>query len=216
MQELKDDLKKLHKDGILTQKELIKSMQTKEASYKNGIPFCGVDALRFTLCSTDVREHFVKFNPNDCEKVHRFLNKIWNATKFTLTNCDTFLVDANSNPSINQNDLSYLDKWILSRLAKTIVETSTSLDNLNIGCADLWKTFFYENLCDVYIEAAKYNFQNRCTDKAKAQCDVLKTCLTLGLRHMGIFTPFISNDLLTFLPHQMEFQVNLILTKTIK
>lgn len=206
-QELKDDLKHLHKEGILSQKELTQSLQTKEISYPNGIPFCGVDALRFNLCYSDVSEHFIKFDPNNCEKVHRFLNKIWNATKFTLINCDAFSVSASSNPVINRDQLSSMDKWILSRLSHTVNETCTSLNSLNVGCASLWKTFFYENLCDVYVEAAKFNFQNQLILESQVQCEVLKACLTIGLRHMGVFTPFLSNELLTYLPHQMDFQV---------
>lgn len=200
-------MRHLHKEGVLTQKELTQSLQAKEMSYPKGIPFCGVDALRFTLCYSDVREHFIKFDSNDCEKIHRFLNKIWNATKFTLTNCHTFSVNASSSPVINPNQLSSMDKWILSRLSRTIIEASNSLDSLNVGCASLWKIFFYENLCDVYVEAAKYNFQNQLLPESQAQCEVLKACLTIGLRHMGIFTPFLSNELLTYLPHHMKFQV---------
>lgn len=206
-QDLKDDLKKLHKEGILSQKDLAQSLHTKEQSYPRGIQLCGVDALRFTLCYSNVCEHKINFNPIDCEKTHRFLNKIWNATQFTLTNCNAFSIDACSTPQIQSNHLSVLDKWILSRLSKTIIETSDSLDSLNVGCSSLWRTFFYECLCDVYIEAAKYNFQNRLEEESRVQCEVLKTCLTMGLRYMGIFTPFLSNELLTHLPHQMAFQV---------
>lgn len=204
---MKDDLKKLHDEGILSHTELTKSLQTKQESLPNGIPFCGVDALRFTLCSSDIRQHFIKFNPNECEKNHRFLNKIWNATKFTLANCNAFTINPSSNPMIRRDQLSSMDKWILSRLANTLIETSKSLNSMDIGCASLWKSFFYENLCDVYVEAAKYNFQNNIVAESQTQCEVLKTCLTVGLRHMGIFTPFLSNELLNYLPHQMEFEV---------
>ena len=183
-------------------------MHTKEQSYPRGIQYCGVDALRFTLCYSNVCEHKINFNTADCEKAHRFLNKIWNATKFTLSNCIAFSVNVSSIPKIQTDHLSKMDKWILSRLSKTIMETSNSLDSLNVGCASLWQTFFYENLCDVYIEAAKYHFQNHLEMESKVQCEVLKICLTMGLRYMGIFTPFLSNELLTYLPHQMEFQVN--------
>lgn len=187
--------------------EFTKSLQTKQESLPNGIPFCGVDALRLTLCFSDIREHFIKFNPNECEKNHRFLNKIWNATKFTLANCSAFTVVAGTNPIMQRDQLSPMDKWILSRLANTVTETSKSLNSMNIGCASLWKSFFYENLCDVYVEAAKYNFQNNFVAESQTQCEVLKTCLTVGLRHMGIFTPFLANQLLNYLPHQMEFEV---------
>lgn len=208
---MKDELKKLHKVGILTQKELSKSIEAKEVSFPKGIPFCGVDALRFTLCFSDVREHFIKFDPNDCKKNHRFLNKIWNATKFTLTNCSTYSINPQSNANIKVNELSLMDKWILSRLARTISETSNSLNALNAGCASLWKEFFYENLCDVYVESAKYSFQNGLTNESQAQCEVLKICLAVGLRYMGVFTPFLSNELLTYLPNQMEFKVRFFL-----
>lgn len=193
--------------GILSQTELKRSIQTKELAYPNGIPFSGVDALRFTLCHSDVREHFIKFDPNKCEEIHRFFNKIWNATKFTIANCDSFSVDPNLNPIIQMDRLSAMDKWILSRLSNTIIDTTNALNSFNIGCASLWQQFFYENLCDVYIEASKYNFQNRHAHEAQPQCEVLKACLTIGLRHMGVFTPFLSNELLNYLPHQMEFQV---------
>lgn len=200
-------MKQLHEDGILTEQELAMSLQTKKMAFPKGIPYCGVDALRLTLCYSDVREHFIKFDPNDCEKMHRFLNKIWNATNFTLMNCHTFAVNPESNPTINRQKLSPMDKWILSCLARTVNETSNSLNAFNAGCASLWKTFFYENLCDVYVEAAKFNFQNNIAAESQAHCEILKTCLTIGLRNMGIFTPFLSNELLTYLPNQIEFKV---------
>lgn len=206
---MKDDLKQLHRHGILSQKDLVESLRAKEQSYPRGIQPCGVDALRFTLCYSNVCEHKINFNPIDCENTHRFLNKIWNATKFTLANCAAFAVDARTPPKLPpHHQLSAMDKWILSRLSKTIVETSQSLDSLNVGCASLWQNFFYENLCDVYVEAAKYNFQHDLKTESRAQCEVLKVCLAMGLRYMGIFTPFLSNELLTYLPHDMEFQVS--------
>lgn len=179
----------------------------KELAFPSGIPYCGVDALRFTLCNSDVREHFIKFNVKECADNHRFLNKIWNATKFTLMNCDIYSVDPLSNPEIPRNRLSNLDRWILSRLSNTLAETTNSLDCLDVGCAESWRVFFYENFCDVYVEAAKYNFINNFQDESRIQCEILKTCLTIGLRHMGVFTPFISNELLNHLPNQMEFNV---------
>ncbi|XP_031639875.1 valine--tRNA ligase [Contarinia nasturtii] len=206
IEDLKEDLRKMYNNGTLTQNELNRSLRLKEAAFPKGIPSCGVDALRLTLCNSDVREHFIKFDPKNCEKNYRFLNKIWNVTKFTLLNCTTFSMDSTLNPIIGFDELSLMDKWILSRLSKTIVETSTELNSLNAGCASLWKTFFYENLCDVYVEAAKYNFHNNLAIESQAQCEVLKTCLAIGLRYMGIFTPFISNELLAYLPNQMEFK----------
>lgn len=205
---MKDDLKKLHKDGNISNKELTNSLHRIGSTFPEGIPECGVDALRFTLCEEDVSEHFIKFNVQSCELNRRFFNKIWNATKFALMNCKLYSVDSTTDPVIDPNSLSDLDKWLLSRLAITITETSERLNNFDVGCAELWKKFFYGNLCDVYIEASKFNFEHNRNDESKIQCEVLKTCLTIGLRHMSIFTPYLSNEILNYLPHQMTFKVS--------
>lgn len=135
------------------------------------------------------------------------MNKIWNAMKFTLANCDSFDVETTDLPNIDASALSSMDLWILSRLANTINEMTAQLDSSNVGCAHLWWQFFYTNLCDVYLETTKQHFVENNRDAARLQCEVLKICMTIGLRYMGIFTPFIANRLLEHLPHQMHYEV---------
>lgn len=213
---MKDDLKKLHKDGNISSKELTNSLHRVGSTFPKGIPECGVDALRFTLCAADVSEHFIKFHVQNCELNHRFFNKIWNATKFALMNCKLYSVNSTTNPVIDPKCLSDLDKWLLSRLSSTITETTERLNNLDVGCAELWKNFFYGNLCDVYIEASKFNFEHNRSNESKIHCEILKTCLTIGLRYMSIFTPYLSNEILNYLPHQMTFKVNQAISSFIK
>lgn len=127
--------------------------------------------------------------------------------KFTMANCDSFAVSTTAAPKLDRSDLSPMDSWILSRLAHTVDEMTTQLNSSNVGCAHLWWQFFYENLCDVYLETTKHNFVNNDVREAVVQCEVLKTCLTIGLRYMGLYTPFLANELLPHLPHQMSFEV---------
>lgn len=130
--------------------------------------------------------------------------------KFTLANCDSYGVDTKITNEINRSELSSLDLWILSRLAHTVEEMTVRLNSSDVGCAYLWRQFFYDNFCDVYLETSKHNFVLNNTREAVAQCEVLKTCLAIGLRYMGLFTPFLANELLTYLPHQMVFEVKFV------
>lgn len=209
-QELKQDLESLLKEGVLSTKEFQRSLQLKRKQFPKGIKGIGIDAMRFSLCSYDVSEHFINFDVKESVNHSAFLNKIWNAMKFTTANCDRLAVPTNVvTHELNQRDLSSLDLWILSRLANTVIEMTTQLDSSNVGCAHLWWRFFYENFCDVYLETTKHNFAvNDNVRGALVQCEVLKTCLTIGLRYMGLYTPFLANELLAHLPHQMCFEVN--------
>lgn len=135
------------------------------------------------------------------------MNKIWNAMKFTMANCDSYGVETNIAHEIDRSELSSFDLWILSRLAYTVEEMTARLNNSDVGCAYLWWQFFYDNFCDVYLETTKHNFVMNNTRESAVQCEVLKTCLAIGLRYMGLFTPFFANELLTYLPHQMAFEV---------
>lgn len=209
--ELIDDLKKSHREGILSTKELKDSISEKRKSYPKGIPECGTDALRFTLCSNDIREHFINFDAKDCHINKTFCNKIWNATKFTLGNCDKFSVDPAKQPVLNYDSLTDFDRWILSRLANTLTHTRNAMDNFDFHLATkAWKRFLYENLCDVYLETTKINLWKDCESYARGHCEVLKTCLAIGLKQMGVFTPFLSNELLKHLPSAFEFAVRCI------
>lgn len=196
-------------EGVLTNQEFTKSIKLKENAFPKGIPSCGVDALRLTLCHSDICEHFINFNVDECIKNSRFLNKIWNATKFTLGNCEKYSVSSTADPIISKDDLSPMDSWILSRLACTLIEVTQQLNDSNVGCAYLWRQFFYDNLCDVYIEATKHNFLNNNSKESRLQCEVLKICLAIGLRFLGIYTPYLANELLSYLPSQMHFEVRL-------
>lgn len=206
--ELIADLKKSHRDGILSAEELKKSIKEKQLTFPKGIPECGPDALRFTLCGKDIRDHFISFDAEKCLTNKKFFNKIWNATRFTLFNCDKFSVDPNATPAFSHDSLNDFDRWILSRLGRTVAHTRNAMDNFEFHLATkAWKIFFYDNLCDVYLEASKFDLWKSREPYARAHCEVLKTCLAIGLKQMGVFTPFLSNDLLKHLPLDVAFPV---------
>lgn len=99
-----------------------------------------------------------------------------------------------------QELFSLMDRWILSKLSNTLRTVEISLEDYNFHLAtNALKTFFYSNLCDVYLETTKMNIQTSGSD-AINNCRVLAYCLASGLARMEIFTPFLVNEIKKYLP----------------
>lgn len=139
--------------GILTDSELTKSLNGQRRMFPQGIPECGADALRFTLCSNNIKNHFINFDINECYTNKLFLNKIWQATRFCLISAENLELTMRDIDCLDKVNLGKWDAWIMSRLAATLNichESLTKSNNLHLATAAL-KQFFYSNLCDVYL-----------------------------------------------------------------
>lgn len=209
VQDLQSELDKSLKAGILDQKEYKKSIANIRKSLPKGIPECGTDALRFTLCSYNITDHFIDFSVNQCIENKKFFNKIWNATKFTLSNCNKLGVNPQSRLVLNEANLTEIDRWILSRLASTTIKFEAAMDEHNFGLATYaLKSFLYQNMCDVYLECSKLHLANGEEPFASNQCSVLLHCLAIGIIHLSHFTPFLAKELTKYLPmNTIEFEV---------
>lgn len=82
LEELIDKLNK----GNLDPREVEKAKQGKIADFPNGIPECGADALRFGLLAYTCQGRDINLDINRIIGYRQFCNKLWNATKFALTN----------------------------------------------------------------------------------------------------------------------------------
>lgn len=129
-----------------------KSIENIQLLFPKGMPQCGTDALRFTLCSHNIKSHFINFDISECYTNKLFLNKIWQAMRFLLNAAETLQESLNYIDESNIMELGNWDLWILSRL-------STTLDNCQQSCEQydfhmttaVLKQFLYGNLCDVYL-----------------------------------------------------------------
>lgn len=182
--------------------------------FPSGIPACGTDALRFTLCSHNIRSHFIAFDATECHTNKLFFNKIWQATRFTLAAHHKWSVPvaahaSDQQPAIDRPStaapvqLTAMDLWILHRLATTVrtVRSAMSAFQLHVATGAL-KTFFYQNLCDVYVETTKAQLavapalataEQRLA--ARLHCAVLRRCLLAGLAELASFAPFVCHEL---------------------
>jgi len=163
----------------------------------------GADAMRFTLASMttdtqDIRMPVAQMTlpdgrtENTSPKLdvgRNFCNKLWNASRFVMMNLEG--IDPNG---FDKDKLAITDKWILSRLAKTIVEVTTGLDEFkyNEPINALYK-FFWNDLCDWYLEWVK----PRMFDSAQKPIgqNVLAFVLDQVLRLLHPFVPFITEGI---------------------
>jgi valyl-tRNA synthetase len=159
----------------------------------------GMDALRFTLAALTAKGKEMRLAKDDIEGYRRFLNKLWNASRFTLMNLKDF--DATA-PAPKKTELALEDRWILSRLHRTIAQTRESLENydFNVASKGLYD-FVWHDFCDWYLELIKPRFYENSEAKARQSAQyVLHRTLTDILKLLHPFIPFITEEIFQKLP----------------
>lgn len=113
----------------------------------------GADALRFALTSLVMSGgQDLKLSEEKITEARNFANKIWNVSRFVLMQGD--VPDAR----IDASELSIADKWILSRLNRTIDQITRLLEEFEFGeAARRLYEFIWSEYCDWYVELSKKN-----------------------------------------------------------
>ena len=149
----------------------------------------GADALRYYLTTAVTNGLDLKYDQEKLKSTWNFLNKVWNASRFTLMNLEGFQKE-----DYTLENLTPADKWILTKMEKTIKNVTRYMEkfDLNLAGENLYN-FFWTDFCDKYIEMAKFNQNN--TTKS-----VLLTVLTNILKMLHPFAPFITDEIYNYLP----------------
>ena len=154
----------------------------------------GADALRVGLLMIAPQGLDLLFSEDRIEQGRNFMNKLWNSARFVQMNVgDENPVDLSL---INESRLDATDKWILSKLNRTIQDVDNAYTNYRMNDAvKLVYDFVHNNFCDWYIEFAKARFYGKDeVDRQTAQAvsvHVLKSILKL----LHPYTPYITEEL---------------------
>jgi valyl-tRNA synthetase len=150
----------------------------------------GTDALRFSLISITAQGQDVFLSKERFEQGRNFANKIWNASRFILMNLDPSLIKSDLCVFFKNEDLSIVNRWILSRFYSTLKDAGKYLDNFQFNeAANALYGFFWHDFCDWYLEIIKQDIKNPHNQL------VMYKILEKFLRALHPFMPFISEEI---------------------
>ena len=163
----------------------------------------GCDAMRFTLAqmatnTQDVRLPVVKdpkSGKNTSPKFdagRNFCNKLWNASRFALT-----ILRRPLKESAGSDQLSLIDRWMLSRLHAGVKDAEAALANYEFAnYAQTLYDLLWRDFCDWYIEGIKPT-----VDSSPSQRAVLAHALETIVRLLHPVTPFVTEAIWEHLRH---------------
>jgi len=158
----------------------------------------GSDALRFTICAMESQGRDARMSEKRIEGYRNFVNKLWNASRFVLMN----LEESASVKDISSLKLEVPDRWIISRLQKTIAAAEGALERFRFNdLASTLYSFTWGEFCDWYIELAKPRLQSDGKDDALA---VLVYLLDNLLRLLHPVMPAVTEEIYQKLPGHGE------------
>ena len=160
----------------------------------------GADALRLTLVTGNAPGNDMRYSEKKIIASRNFANKVWNASRFMLMN-----IEKADLSNVSLADLTPADKWILSKANSLVKEVTDNMEKYDFGVAVAkLNDFIWEEFCDWYIEMVKPRLSNEEDTTKAAALFTLKKVLTISLKLLHPYMPFITEEIFCSLQDEEE------------
>lgn len=163
-----------------------------ERRFPRGFKGVGADALRYTMLTGATDAQQIQLSLKRFDEVGRpFTDKIWNASKLALTTLESCPAG-----DVEPAGSTLEDSWIIGRLDQLVREVRAGLDGYSFHrVTDVLYKFFWDDLCDWYLEISKYRLREGQEGDARRVALVLSECFSVFVRLAHPIMPFITEEI---------------------
>lgn len=151
----------------------------------------GTDALRFSLIQNIAPGNDIRYIPEKVEAGRNFANKLWNASRFSLT-----YIEKENDLEIIESELYPEDKWILNKISQVIINLRENIEKYEMGVAlnEIYD-FAWADFCDLYIEMVKPRLYDETSEGYKTAVSTLNYVLQNILKMLHPYMPYITEEI---------------------